>query len=877
MTTTFLDTLNSLLPTPKDFHRIAYSDTTNLPTYLTPTDPHDFAYDYTAGVLMVKSGGAWTTVDQTKTFIFKEYTVNCVPPDPYYGIAYNGIPDIDWPPELHWGSIYVSDSWTPILASNAHTGELAVINELTHMLAMTPAGIKLNWAELDQSPTGSGGFVHENDPTINRPILVTAVLTNPTLTDALMTDSVIERTLALTTTLDDPTILTGTLTSSTIDTPIVTGGTFSSPVISTATINNAESHDEMSYDATLFTAQITNGTLDTAILNSPNLNTATITSSLLDDVVITSATISSSALNDSNITDAIIATSSMSGSYIYTTEIDTSTVNGATINDAIISTSNISFTNATDITMVDSTMGNSTITTASMNSSSIETTSIDASTVSSSTITSSTVDDVVITNSTMSGSIIDSTSIYTATVNNSTIDNATISSTTVTGSNVNDVIIITSTMSDSSINTTSMVNSSIANTAIGTSTVDGSTITDAIISTSAISFTTITDVTINDAIINSTVLNSPELVTPDLGTPTSGDLSNCTFPIATDADLGSVMVDNDSITISGTGTITASSTRVVKELVRNTSGATIVKGQPVYISGSNGIDITVSLAQANSDLTSSKTLGIVESNISNGATGYVIVQGMLQGLNTISASAAGDSIWLSPSTPGGFVYGIVNKPVAPNHAVYLGVVSRKNAVSGEIFIKVENGYEIGELHDVLVTAPTDGQIISYEASTSLWKNKTLSSQANSWNASQSFTGTAASLATVFTNTSEVVTVSNTAANNTVVFDVTTQAIVYYTANATGNWTVNFRASSGTTLNAAMVVGQSVTASFLVTQGSTAYYNAAVQIDGVSVTPKYQGVTSITSGNANGIDMYTYTIIKTGAATFTVLMSLTNFG
>ena len=881
-TTTFLDTLNSLLPAPKSFHRIAYSDTANLPTYLTPTDPHDFAYDYEAGVLMVKTGGAWTTVDATKTFIFKEYTVNCVPPDPYYGIAYNGIPDIDWPPELHWGAIYVADSWTPILGSNAQTGELAVINELTYMLAMTPAGIKLNWAELDQSPTGSGGFVHENDPTINRPVLVTAVLTNPTLTNALMSDSTIENTLALTTTLDDPTILTGTLTGSTITSPIVSDGTFANPVITYGTITGAEVHDEMSYDATLFTAQITNSTLDTATLNSPALNTATIISSSLDDVIITSATMSDSTVNGSNVNDAVINISSMSNSSIDHTSIDDSTVNGSTINDAIISTSAISFTTITDAPITDSTMTNSAITNTAIDASTVDNSAINNAIISTSALNDSTVADVTIATSTMSGSTISTTSIYNSSLNDSVIDNATITSSTLTYPTVADATITASTMSDSSITTSSMSNSSITTVTIDTSTVsdstvNGSTLNDAVISTSSISFATITDATISDAIINTTVLNSPELVTPDLGTPTSGDLSNCTFPKATTTALGSVMIDNDTITISGTGVISAAATRVVKELVRNNTGATIFKGQAVYISGSNGTIIQVALAQADLIATSSKTLGIVESDIAVGTSGYVIVHGMLAGLNTLSAGAAGDPIWLSPSSPGGVVYGASAKPVAPNHLVYLGVVSRKHATTGEIFIQVQNGYVIDELQDVLVTSPADGQIITYEASTSLWKNKSLSSQANSWTATQSFAGTAANLATVFTNTSEVVTVSGTAANNTIAFDVTSQAIMFYTVNATGNWTVNFRASSTTALNDVMTVGQSVTVSFLVTQGSTAYFNSAVRIDGTLVTPKYQGATAITSGNANGIDMYTYTIIKTGAATFTVLMSLTNFG
>jgi hypothetical protein len=106
--------------------------------------------------------------------------------------------------------------------------------------------------------------------------------------------------------------------------------------------------------------------------------------------------------------------------------------------------------------------------------------------------------------------------------------------------------------------------------------------------------------------------------------------------------------------------------------------------------------------------------------------------------------------------------------------------------------------------------------------------------------------------------------------------LTTQSVVYYTTNASGNWTVNFRASSGTSLNTALAVGESVTAAFLVTQGSTAYYNNVIQVDGVSVTPKWQNGNTPISGNANGIDVYSYTIIKTASATFTVLASQTRF-
>ena len=141
---------------------------------------------------------------------------------------------------------------------------------------------------------------------------------------------------------------------------------------------------------------------------------------------------------------------------------------------------------------------------------------------------------------------------------------------------------------------------------------------------------------------------------------------------------------------------------------------------------------------------------------------------------------------------------------------------------------------------------------------------------------KTFSGTTSTLAVVLNDAAEVATVSATAATGTIAYDITTQSVLYYTSNASANWTVNFRASSGTSLNTAMATGQSVTAAFLVTQGATAYYNSAVQVDGSSVTPKWQGGTAPAAGNASGIDAYIYTIIKTGSAAFTVLASQTRF-
>jgi hypothetical protein len=118
-------------------------------------------------------------------------------------------------------------------------------------------------------------------------------------------------------------------------------------------------------------------------------------------------------------------------------------------------------------------------------------------------------------------------------------------------------------------------------------------------------------------------------------------------------------------------------------------------------------------------------------------------------------------------------------------------------------------------------------------------------------------------------------VSATAATGTITYNVLQQSVVYFTSNASANWTVNLT-GNGTPLNSLMSIGQAMTVALLVTQGSTAYYNSAVQVDGVSVTPKYQGGTAWAAGNASSIDAYVYTIIKTGNAAFTVFAAQTRF-
>jgi len=148
--------------------------------------------------------------------------------------------------------------------------------------------------------------------------------------------------------------------------------------------------------------------------------------------------------------------------------------------------------------------------------------------------------------------------------------------------------------------------------------------------------------------------------------------------------------------------------------------------------------------------------------------------------------------------------------------------------------------------------------------------------ASTFTATQTFSGSSSAVSHVMANAAEVVTISATAATGTIAYDVTTQSVLYYTTNASANWTVNFRGSSGTSLNTLMSTGQSITVAFLVTQGATAYYNNVVQVDGSAVTPKWQGGTAPSAGNASSIDVYSYTIVKTGSAAFTIFASQTKF-
>jgi len=152
------------------------------------------------------------------------------------------------------------------------------------------------------------------------------------------------------------------------------------------------------------------------------------------------------------------------------------------------------------------------------------------------------------------------------------------------------------------------------------------------------------------------------------------------------------------------------------------AGVAINKGQAVYVTGADGTNIIVGLASNTSEATSSKTLGLLNATVAINGFADVVQIGRLSGLNTIGANA-GDPVWLG--TNGNLIYGLINKPYAPAHLVFLGIVTRVNANNGEIFVNVQNGFELKEIHDVdiITNVPINGDVLGYDGT--LWVNKTI--------------------------------------------------------------------------------------------------------------------------------------------------------
>ena len=155
-------------------------------------------------------------------------------------------------------------------------------------------------------------------------------------------------------------------------------------------------------------------------------------------------------------------------------------------------------------------------------------------------------------------------------------------------------------------------------------------------------------------------------------------------------------------------------------LVKSSDGAARNAGQAVYIMGSDGTNKLVALAQANTEPTSSKTFAIMAESISGGNKGFCATFGLVRDLNTNNLTE-GAAVWLSPTTPGGLTS---TRPTVPDHAVFIGFCVRKNQNNGVIFVNIQNGYELDELHNVKITDPQNGQVLKYYAAGGYWRNET---------------------------------------------------------------------------------------------------------------------------------------------------------
>lgn len=190
------------------------------------------------------------------------------------------------------------------------------------------------------------------------------------------------------------------------------------------------------------------------------------------------------------------------------------------------------------------------------------------------------------------------------------------------------------------------------------------------------------------------------------------------------SDGGTVKYRTGAEMLSDLGVVAGTANHVQHQVK---AGVAINKGQAVYVTGADGTNMIVGLASNSSEATSSKTMGLLNVTVSTNGFADVITEGLLAGLNT-SAATVGDPIWLG--TGGNLIYGLANKPYAPAHLVFIGIVTRVNANNGEIFVKVQNGFELNEIHDVdlKTTAPVGNDILAFEgAPVNLWKNKTIAS------------------------------------------------------------------------------------------------------------------------------------------------------
>lgn len=152
--------------------------------------------------------------------------------------------------------------------------------------------------------------------------------------------------------------------------------------------------------------------------------------------------------------------------------------------------------------------------------------------------------------------------------------------------------------------------------------------------------------------------------------------------------------------------------------VYNGTGTAFTRGQVVRLEGSQGLRLSVALSQASNEGGSSKTIGVTAEEIGNNSEGWIMTSGHLDNLNT-NALTEGALAWLSPTVAGGVT---TTKPAAPDHLVLVGQCVKKAGGAGILFVHIQNGYEIEELHNVSITNPQDGDVLTYDSTSGLWIN-----------------------------------------------------------------------------------------------------------------------------------------------------------